>query len=196
MKRKGFSPKDAVVLGKLGQIKALADPIRYRVFERLTRQAETAKQAADAMGIKPTSLYHHFAVLEKAGLIRKVRTRKVRGTVEKYYEAVSPKIVLSPDLFGGGELPLRSISAAAFQSTIEEISEVETRASERGEAPPILLHRLRIRTTPDKSRELEEKLQAWIAECESAAIAEGGAEYGVTVALYEILDEPLKEDET
>jgi CO/xanthine dehydrogenase Mo-binding subunit len=100
---------DRLVLSTLAQIKALAEPLRYRVFELLTVEPRTAKQAAGLMGMKPTRLYHHFGVLEKAGLIRKVKTRKKRGTTEKYYEAVAQEVEIDPDT---GEVEVANFVAA------------------------------------------------------------------------------------
>jgi hypothetical protein len=46
---------------------------------------------------------HHVKVLEKAGLIRVVATRKVRAVTEKYYGRVARLFILSSDeAFEGG----------------------------------------------------------------------------------------------
>lgn len=181
---------DSLVLNSLGQMKALAEPVRYRIFELLTLEARTAKQAAELMGMKPTSLYHHFGVLEKAGLIKKVKTQKKRGTTEKYFEAVADKIVLKPNLFGGKVLSASPLFAGVFQSTLEEIAETERAASE---ASPIWVNRLRIRTTPAKARTLQRKLKNWIKECQAVSNRSGDTEYGITVALYEVSETPSEE---
>ena len=187
-------PKDSLVLNKPNQIKALADPLRYRVFELLTMEARTAKQTAEYMGVKPTRLYHHFGVLEKAGLIRKVKTRKVRGTVEKYYEAVAKKVVVDPDVLGKKALPLSSLYAAALQATLEEILDVERAAVDASQEPPVQLVRLKIRTTQTKIQELQSKLEEWVETCQESSSEEGDREYGITVAFYQMAENFSKEE--
>ena len=57
---------------------------------------------ADRLGEKPTKLYHHVDTLEAAGLIKLVKTKRKRGTVEKYFEAVAERFVQqgTPRMFG------------------------------------------------------------------------------------------------
>jgi len=73
----------------IDQMKALANPLRLRIVEALAKEPMTTKQVAVALGEKPTRLYHHVDLLEKAGLIRLQRTQQNRGTIEKYYEAIA-----------------------------------------------------------------------------------------------------------
>ena len=183
-----------MVLNTLAQIKALAEPLRYRVFELLTVEARTAKQTAGLMGMKPTRLYHHFGVLEKAGLIRKVKTRKKRGTTEKYYQAVADKIVLDANILGSKVLCPSSIYAGVFHATLEEIVETEQAAADASQEPPILVNRLKIRTTSAKIQALQRKLQEWIDTCQRASSSEGDAEYGVTVAFYQVAENFSQEE--
>src|SRR5271156_1950475 len=73
----------------LRQIRALADPLRQRILGALMSTPRTTKQVAEILGEKPTKLYHHVEALEKAGLVRLTETRPVRGTVERYFQAVA-----------------------------------------------------------------------------------------------------------
>jgi len=79
----------------LEQVRAMAHPLRLRLIELFAREAQTAKQAAQKLGQPPTRLYHHVAILEKAGLLRLKETRAVRGATEKYFEIVRGP--LTPD---------------------------------------------------------------------------------------------------
>jgi hypothetical protein len=54
---------------------------------------------AEILHEKPTRLYHHLKALAKAGLIRKTRTRRNRGTVEAYYRAVGGAFRADSSLF-------------------------------------------------------------------------------------------------
>ncbi len=87
-------------ISDLGQIKALAHPLRVRIIETLaSSDPMTTKQVAELLGEKPTRLYHHVDLLAKAGLIRLTHTRKNRGTTEKYYAAIAREFRAASDLF-------------------------------------------------------------------------------------------------
>jgi len=49
-------------------------------------------QVAAQLGEPPTRLYHHVNALERAGVLKLVDTRQVRGTTEKYFELASKQI--------------------------------------------------------------------------------------------------------
>ena len=70
----------------LGQVRALAHPLRLKLVELFAEKPLTAKQAAEKLGQPPTRLYHHVAILERAGILRLEKTRAVRGATEKYFE--------------------------------------------------------------------------------------------------------------
>ena len=67
------------------QFKAVGDPTRQKIISLLSERAATTSQLAEALGQPKGSVGHHLKVLEKAGLIRVVRTRQVRAMTEKYY---------------------------------------------------------------------------------------------------------------
>lgn len=85
-KRSG--PPDSMTLSKLEQLRVLADPLRMRILEALGKE-RTTKQVAEEIGESPTKLYHHVDALKKVGLIRLIRTRRNRGTLEKYYQVAA-----------------------------------------------------------------------------------------------------------
>lgn len=80
----------------LAQMRALAHPLRLRILELFAEQPRTTKQVAELLGQPPTRLYHHVAALERAGLLRLTETRKKRGTLERWYEAVARTFGTSP----------------------------------------------------------------------------------------------------
>ena len=71
--------------GEPGHFKAFADPTRQRIVSLLYERAATGKQLAGALGVSPGTVGHHLGVLEEAGLVRVVRTRRVRAMTEKYF---------------------------------------------------------------------------------------------------------------
>src|SRR5262249_37758369 len=77
------------------ELRALAHPVRLRLMELFAETPRTTKQIADLLGEPPTRLYHHVALLERAGLVRLKETRQNRGTTEKWYEATGRTKALS-----------------------------------------------------------------------------------------------------
>ena len=169
------STDSALVIHSLEQLRAFSDPVRQRIFERLIEDPATAKQVAGEFGVKSTNLYHHFGVLEKAGLIRQVRTRQVRGTTEKYYQATAPRVVIDPAVLGGAAESIHVLAASLFQSALNDMA---------GAADDVLLQRLRIRTTPEKREALERELQEWLDACQDANTEDGTETFGITLAAY------------
>src|SRR5258706_12508749 len=72
----------------VAELRALAHPLRLKLFELFAEHPRTTMQVATLLGEPPTRLYHHVNALERAGLVRLRETRPNRGTIEKYYASV------------------------------------------------------------------------------------------------------------
>jgi DNA-binding transcriptional ArsR family regulator len=78
------------------QLHAVGSLARHRVLRVLRDGPATVTQIAEQLGIAKGSSHYHVGVLVKAGLIRVVETRKVRGVEERYYAMAATAIEL-PD---------------------------------------------------------------------------------------------------
>src|SRR5258706_2583935 len=67
------------------RLKAVADPIRRAIVDLVLERAATTTELATALGRPKGTIDHHLKVLEKAGLVQVVRTRKVRAMTERYW---------------------------------------------------------------------------------------------------------------
>lgn len=76
-------------------LKALADPTRSTILTLLSEQTASITQLAEAMGRPKGSIGHHVKVLEDAGLIHVVDTRKVRAMTERFYGRTARWFMLS-----------------------------------------------------------------------------------------------------
>lgn len=89
------------------QFKALFDETRMQISDLLLERAATTSEIADALGRPKGTIGHHISVMEEAGLIQVVRTKKVRAIEAKYYGRVARTFLLgskvdvetSPDYF-------------------------------------------------------------------------------------------------
>lgn len=79
---------DAVRVSTPQQMKAAADETRMNILNLLLERAATTSQLADALEKPKGTVGYHVKVLEDAGLIKVVRTAKVRAMTEKYYGRV------------------------------------------------------------------------------------------------------------
>ena len=78
------------------QLKALGDPLRLRICDLVLERAMSVAEIAVRVGRPPGSVAHHVNVLVAAGLLRVVRTRRVRAVEERFYGRVARTIVLPP----------------------------------------------------------------------------------------------------
>jgi DNA-binding transcriptional ArsR family regulator len=67
------------------QLRAVADRLRATILELLLERAATVAELAAAVERPKSTVAHHVNVLVEAGLLRVVRTRRVRAVDERYY---------------------------------------------------------------------------------------------------------------
>ncbi len=189
--------KEMLVLRTLDELRVLTEPLRVQILETLGGDPLTVKQVAERFGEKPTKLYHHFELMEAAGLIQKVKTQKKRGTVETYYQATAEDFTLDPNLFTAASPShesietLQSLFNSLFQSTL-----IALRSSLRaGLITPddpnhtAMLAGVHIEATPAQLAKIRAKLQE-LSEVVDKANG-GPLSYNLTVAFF-----PIKKNET
>ena len=74
------------------QLRALGHPARMRLLLSIGAEGATVSQLATRLGTNKGNVAHHLAVLERSGLVRRGRTRTVRGGTEQYFERVARRI--------------------------------------------------------------------------------------------------------
>lgn len=63
----------------------MADPLRSTILELLLERAATVGELAAAVDRPKSTVAHHVGVLVDAGMLRVVRTRRVRAIDERFY---------------------------------------------------------------------------------------------------------------
>jgi DNA-binding transcriptional ArsR family regulator len=76
---------EAVLADQPHQLKALGDRTRMAILDLVLERAASVTELAAALGKPKSTVAHHVEVLHRAGLLRVVRTRKVRATTEAFY---------------------------------------------------------------------------------------------------------------
>ncbi len=76
---------DRIALTEPSQVKAISHPLRTTILGLLHERAATVSELAVALERPKSTVAHHVKVLNEAGLVRVVRTRKVRAIDERFY---------------------------------------------------------------------------------------------------------------
>jgi DNA-binding transcriptional ArsR family regulator len=155
------------------QYKALFEETRLQIVELLLDRAATIKELADTLDKPKGTIGHHVSVLEEAGLIRVVRTEKVRAIEAKYYGRVARTYLLADKADVGFELAPDHF----LQSAAAEFAQVR----DPSRATMSTLRHVRI--PDDRAREWVERLGALSDEFTSE-IRGGETTYGLLLAFY------------
>src|SRR4029450_8740991 len=97
---------DRIVLTDPSQVKAIGHPLRNTILGLLHERAATVSELAVPPERPKSTVAHHVKVLAEAGLVRVVRTRRVRAIEERFYGRTARMFYVcaerSPD---GGDMP-------------------------------------------------------------------------------------------
>src|SRR5438067_158283 len=115
-----YEAPDVLLLGEPEQLRALGDELRTRVVVLLREHARSITELAELLGVPKGTVGHHVKVLEKAGLVRVVRTRKVRALTERYYGRTARLFQFNSTDDAGGE-DVRNLTAASLRSAAAEL---------------------------------------------------------------------------
>jgi DNA-binding transcriptional ArsR family regulator len=152
------------------QAATFSNRTRDLIMTLLAERPATISQLAEALGKAKGTVGHHVGVLADLGLIRVVRTRKVRAITEKYYGRIAHTYVF----------PHHEGTEGEYQDFfLEAMSEMR----EPGEGEPNVTTIRHARIPNERAREWEERLME-LAEEFAAQPRAGTTTYGLVVSLY------------
>jgi DNA-binding transcriptional ArsR family regulator len=76
---------DRMALVRPSQVRAISHPARTTILGLLHERAASVSELAAALERPKSTVAHHVKVLAEAGLVRVVRTRRVRAIDERFY---------------------------------------------------------------------------------------------------------------
>jgi DNA-binding transcriptional ArsR family regulator len=98
------------------QLKAVAEPIRRQILDLVLERAASVTELAAALGRPKSSVAYHVDVLVDAGLLKVVRTRRVRAIDERLYGRVGRTIQIgapsTPDEAAGTDFLAQATAEA------------------------------------------------------------------------------------
>ncbi len=81
----GYELADRMALTTPAQVRAIGHPLRTTILQLLHERAASVTELAAAVDRPKSTVAHHVDVLTRNGLLRVVRTRKVRAIEERFY---------------------------------------------------------------------------------------------------------------
>jgi DNA-binding transcriptional ArsR family regulator len=112
-----YEAADTLIVSEPPQLRAMADPFRVQLIQLLRDRAHSTQEIAAELSMPKGTVGHHLKVLESAGLIRVVRTRKVRAVTEKFYGRTARLFLYQTEDPADG----RAISAVTLRQAASEV---------------------------------------------------------------------------
>lgn len=166
---------DTLVLSRSVQVKAISHPLRTTILGLLHERAATVTELSAAVGRPKSTVAHHVGVLADAGLLRVVRTRRVRAIEERYYGRTARMFYWGTDTDAetGEKLPpdFNDLEVAAQESTA---------AYRDGRLWGFIRH---ARISPDQAAQFWDRMAALVREFDEMPRS-GDTVYGFAVGIY------------
>ena len=137
---------DTLEIDTAERMKALGDPLRLLIVDLVLERAMSVTELAERVGRPRGSVAHHVKLLERAGLLQVVRTRKVRAIEERFYGRAATTYVMAHQSDG---LPFLKQVLAEFDT-----------AHETGPDRPAGVTYRRARIPADRAAEIRRTLDA------------------------------------
>jgi len=167
---------DTLKLTTPTQVRAIGHQLRTTLLGLMHERAATVTELAQAVHRPKSTIAYHVGVLEAAGLVRSVRTHRVRAIEERYYGRVARMFYV-----GIGE-------GHGDEALPADLNDLETAAGESQAAYDAhhlwsFIRHARIR--PERSAEFWERGMALVHEFDQLPRS-GSITYGFVVGLYPI----------
>ena len=173
---------DYLELTERAQYKALFDETRGEIVSLLLERAATTSELAETLGKPKGTVGHHLNVLADAGLVRVVRTKRVRALEAKYYGRTA-RVFLFHQIGEASSEPQQVLARAAAE--IAEAAEGTTDADS-----DVMANRRYARIPAERAEYWAIHVQDELMEFASEPRG-GDTTYALVVALYPTNRAPL-----
>jgi DNA-binding transcriptional ArsR family regulator len=163
-----YDAPETLVVREPEQLRALGDDVRAKIIALLRHNARSTQQLAEHLEMPKGTVGHHLKVLEAAGLIRVVRTRKVRALTEKFYGRTARLFFFEAE---SAPETVPGLGAAMLRNAADEVSQASASVN---------FAHLRSRLSRADARRLARRLDKLVADFQAADIKNGDD----TTAMY------------
>jgi DNA-binding transcriptional ArsR family regulator len=170
-----YELEDTLELTTAEQVKAISDPLRTSIIQLLHERAATVTELAAAVKRPKSTVAHHVNVLADAGLLKVVRTRRVRAIEERFYGRAAR--VFFYEMGRTGALDFNDFEVAAKESVT---------AFEAGQLRSFIRH---ARVPDERVGEFWGRVHALVQEFDKLPRS-GDTTYGFVVGAYPVNDYP------
>lgn len=169
-----YDSLDTMIVSEPAQLRALGDDVRTKIVALLRDRALSTTELAARLGMPKGTAGHHVKVLERAGLVRVVRTRRVRAVTERYYGRVARLFVIRCDDDGDEDALVPFLAATSLRAAAEELAASGV-VSTQG-----LIH---ARLSPADARRFVRRLEKLVSDFRTSERPDGEP-MGLAIALY------------
>ncbi len=164
---------DRIVITSPAELRAMADPLRSTILDLILERAATVAELASAVGRPKSTVAHHVKVLVDAGMLRVVRTRRVRAIDERYYGRTAR-------LFFVGQVPLEQLTPLPWTNYLADAA-AESMPAYR--ADTMYANSRHARISRERAADFWRRVEEVVREF-SELPRSGDTVYGFVVGLY------------
>jgi DNA-binding transcriptional ArsR family regulator len=165
---------DRIALTQPAQVKAISHPLRTTVLGLVHERAATVSELAVALERPKSTVAHHVNVLADAGLVRVVRTRRVRAIEERFYGRTARMFYVGVEQSPEGEEMPRDFN------DFEVAARESVRAFREGKLWGFIRH---ARISEAQASEFWERMAALVTEFDRLPRS-GDTVYGLALGVY------------
>lgn len=168
-----YELEERLVVTAPRELRAMSDPLRGTLLDLLLERAATVTELAEAVGRPKSTVAHHVKVLVEAGLLRVVRTRRVRAIEERFYGRTAR-------VFYVGRVRAEDVTPPPWSNELADAAEESMPAYQADRMRALRRH---VRISDDQAGAFWERVMALVDDF-SQLPREGEVAYSFVVGLY------------
>lgn len=161
------------VVTEPAQLRAMSDPLRATLLDLVLERAATVSELATAVHRPRSTVAHHVGVLVAAGMLKVVRTRRVRAIDERYYGRTAR-------IFYVGAVAPESVDPPPWSN---ELADAAIEASSAYRADTMRAIRRHARITTERAGQFWARVDELVTEFTQLP-RDGDTVHGLVIGLY------------
>ncbi len=168
-----YDLEERIVVTAPAQLRAMAEPLRSTILDLVLERAATVGELAAAVGRPKSTVAHHVKVLVDAGMLRVVRTRRVRAIDERFYGRTART-------FSVGRVQPQDVTPPPWTNELSDAAEESMPAYQADRMRALRRH---VRISNEQAGEFWERVSALINDFNQLP-RQGDIPYAFVASLY------------